>query len=85
MFLKTRASEVLTKHTSTGIHNSSGVGLISVCIFHPLGFLLYFLRGRMLTLLPAHNPGLWPAIVFQRIGDRVVAVQASQGASFLPL
>lgn len=33
MFLKTRASEVLTKHTSTEIQNSSQVDLISVCVF----------------------------------------------------
>lgn len=33
MFLKPRASEVLTKHTFAEIPNSSQVGLISVCIF----------------------------------------------------
>lgn len=52
--------------------------------FHSLEFILYFLRGKRLTLLPAHNPGLWPAIVSQGTGDRMVAVQVSQGARFLP-
>lgn len=38
----------------------------------------------MLTLLPACDPGLGPAIVFQRTGDRMVAVQVSKVQDFLP-
>lgn len=69
------------------VHNSPEIGLIFDMNFPPLEFFPYFrfIRSRMLILLVACDPGIWPAIVTQGPGDRMLAVQISQGVSFLPL